>query len=141
MLRRTILSGLLLALVGWSQSGLVEEVAKTEAAWVNAVQRGDLKAIDELLSNDLVYAHSTGTVETKQQYMAKLKAGAQKYTGIDESDTKVRVYGNTGVVTTKVRMTGSTKGVPFDNKLQMTHVWVKQGNNWQLVSHQTTRLQ
>jgi ketosteroid isomerase-like protein len=72
--------------------------------------------------------------------MDKLKGGQQKYASIEESDTKIRVYGNTGVVTTRARMTGSTKGVPFDNTLQMIHVWVKQGNNWQLVAHQTTRL-
>jgi hypothetical protein len=37
-------------------------------------------------------------------------------------------------------MVGKTKGVPFDNQLMMMHVWVKQGKDWKLVAHQTTRL-
>jgi ketosteroid isomerase-like protein len=79
-------------------------------------------------------------VETKQQYLDKIKAGAQVYASIQRESPKVQVYGNTGVVTGKTRMTGATKGVPFDNQLLMIHVWVKQGGKWQLVTHQTTRV-
>jgi ketosteroid isomerase-like protein len=69
-----------------------------------------------------------------------MKTGAQKYNLIEHNDLKVRTYGDTGVVNSRVRMTGATNGTPFDNQLLLTHVWVKKDGRWQLVTHQTTRL-
>jgi hypothetical protein len=68
-----------------------------------------------------------------------LKTGDQKYASIDFINPTIRVYGNAAVINTQARMTGATKGVPFDNTLFLMHVWVKQGNEWKLAAHQTTR--
>ena len=117
-----------------------DELQNAEKQWVDAVKRQDMAALNRILSDDLVYAHSTGIVETKAEYLNKMKSGDQKYTAIEHNEAKMRTYGDTGVVNARVRMTGATKGVPFDNQLLMMHVWVKKDGRWQLVAHQTTRL-
>jgi ketosteroid isomerase-like protein len=139
ILRISALAGLLAASLAFGQSGSEAEIKKAETAWTTAVSKSDAAAVASLLSDDLIYTHSTGLAESKSQYLAKLKTGAQKYDSIQYSDQKIRLFGNTAVVNGTFRMTGSTKGVPFDNTLLVTHVWVKQGNGWKLVSHQTTR--
>lgn len=121
-------------------AGADEEIRKAEKSWASAVAAANYAAIEKILSDSLIYAHSTGIVESKGEYMSKLKSGAQKYTGIEHESITVRAFGDTAVAHSNVRMTGSTKGQPFDNKLMMMHVWVKQGGNWQLAAHQTTRL-
>jgi ketosteroid isomerase-like protein len=136
---KSLLLGAALACVCLAQSA-TEEIRKAEMSWVAAVQKNDLSALGQILANDLVYTHSTGIVESKSEYLSKLKSGAQKYASIEHSDLKIQDYGNAGVLTATVRMTGATKGVPFDNKLRVIHVWVKQGGNWKLAAHQTTRL-
>jgi ketosteroid isomerase-like protein len=123
-----------------AQSPAHNEVAQAEAAWARAVEKVDAAALRRILADDLVYSHSTGLVETKQDYLKSVQSGNQKYASIEAMNPKVRVYGDTAVVNTKVRMTGSTKGQPFDNQLMMIHVWVKKQGQWQLVAHQTTRL-
>jgi ketosteroid isomerase-like protein len=128
------------ALAAAQPAATADEVNKAEAAWIQAVVKNDIKALDQMLANDLVYSHSSGVVETKQEYLGKLKTGDQKYATIERSNQKTQTYANTGIVTGPARMTGATKGVPFDNKLLMIHVWVKQGGRWQLAAHQTTRL-
>lgn len=128
-----------LACVCLAQSA-TEEIRKAEMSWVAAVTKNDLSGLGQMLANDLVYTHSTGIVESKSEYLNKLKSGDQKYAGIEHSDLKIQNYGNAAVVTAKVRMTGATKGVPFDNQLRVIHVWVKQGGGWKLAAHQTTRL-
>ncbi|MEW5975467.1 MAG: nuclear transport factor 2 family protein [Acidobacteriota bacterium] len=117
-----------------------EEVRQAEQKWVKAVTAKDRSALEKILAEDLVYTHSTGLVENRTQYLTALSSGQQKYTSIDYSDTVVRSYGSTAVVTTEVRMTGTTKGEPFDSRLRMIHVWFKNGSGWTLVAHQTTRL-
>jgi ketosteroid isomerase-like protein len=115
------------------------EVKAAENAWIKAVTSNDQAALGKLLAPRLVYTHSTGLVETKQEYM-KAVDSFQKYTAITFEDMRVNVYGNAAIVNTKARMVGSTKGTPFDNQLLIIHVWVKEGGKWQLAAHQTTRL-
>jgi ketosteroid isomerase-like protein len=123
-----------------AQAPAQKEITQVETAWARAVEKVDAAALDRILADDLVYSHSTGLVETKQDYLKSVQSGNQKYASVESMNPKVRVYGDTAVVNTKVRMTGSTKGQPFDNQLLMIHVWVKKQGRWQLVAHQTTRL-
>ena len=121
-------------------AGLEDEVRKAESAWVTAITKNDLSGLEKILANSLVYTHSTGVVDTKASYIDSLRGGNQRYESVTHDDMKLQMFGNTGVLTAKVRMTGKTKGVPFDNQLRVVHVWVKQQGAWQLVAHQTTRL-
>jgi len=112
-----------------------------EDKWLAALKANDLDALGKILADDLVYAHSTGIVETKAEYINKLKSGDQKYANIEYSDIKTWNLGRAQVLSATVRMTGSSKGVPFDNRLKMLHVWSgQQDGTMQLVAHQTTKL-
>ncbi len=112
-----------------------------EQKWITAVQANDLAGLEKIMSPDIIYAHSTGIVETRAQYLAKLKSGDQKYATIEYLNYKTFDLGQAQVVSGVIRMTGATKGVPFDNKLQVLHVWSKaKDGSLQLVAHQTTRL-
>jgi ketosteroid isomerase-like protein len=142
MHRRSFLAGSAAAVVLSAQNGAgAAEVRKSVDGFLAAVKKNDVTAAGRYLADDLIYTHSTGIVDTKQDYLNKLKSGDQKYTGIDFIKPTIRVYGNTAVINTQARMTGATKGVPFDNQLFLMHVWVKQGSDWKLVAHQTTRKQ
>jgi ketosteroid isomerase-like protein len=122
------------------QAAVEQQIRDAEKNWGAAVMAGDQAALGRILGNDLIYAHSSGVIETKQEYLGKLKTGDQKYASIDHQSVTVRPYGDVAIAHIKTRMTGSTKGVPFDNQLMLLHVWRKQGGNWQLVAHQSTRL-
>lgn len=140
-LRRTfLLTSGAAAIVLAQGSGASGEIRKAEQAWIAALGKNDIAGVGQFLADDIVYTHSTGLVENKAKYLAKLKTGEQRYSNMTYSDEKLRIYGDTGVFTAQVRMEGSTKGVPFDNRLRIIHVWARQGGNWKLVAHQTTRL-
>jgi ketosteroid isomerase-like protein len=142
MIRATFLCATALFCATYAFAAAEDEVQKAEMAWVKAVEAGDYAKLDSYLASDLIYTHSTGIIEDKAAYLKALKSGNQKYASITHSNLRVKAYGgDTGVVTAKVRMTGATKGTPFDNQLLMIHVWAKEGGKWQLVAHQTTRLQ
>lgn len=38
------------------------------------------------------------------------------------------------------RTVGSVDGKPFNDHVMVMHFWVKQGANWRLVAHQTTKV-
>ena|SRR5690349_4795244 len=140
ILRITVLAGLLAASQLAAESAGDNEIRKAEEAWAAAVKAGDRATLEKMFSDDLVYTHSTGSVDTKPQYLDKLKAGTQRYTDLQYSGMKVRSWGgDAGVINSQLRMIGSTNGTPFDNTVYVIHVWMKQGGSWKLVAHQTTR--
>ena len=63
-----------------------------------------------------------------------------RYDGIEHHKTTVREHGDSAVAHSIVRMHGENASGPFDNRLMMIHVWVKDGGAWRLAAHQTTRL-
>ena len=139
ILRRTFLAVPAAVVVASAQPASAGDARKAIDAFIAAVRKNDVPAVSNFLADDLVYTHSTGIVEGKPEYLAKLKAGDQKYTGIELTNPKIRTFGDTAVLNTTARMTGATKGVPFDNTLFLMQVWVKQGGGWKMVAHQTTR--
>jgi ketosteroid isomerase-like protein len=122
-------------------AGAEDEVRKAEKDWAAAVVARDYDALTQILGDQLVYAHSTGVVESKSEYLGKLRSGAQRYDGIEHSSTIVRAYANAAVAHSKVRMRGQSGSEAFDNQLMMMHLWVKQGGKWRLAAHQTTKLE
>jgi ketosteroid isomerase-like protein len=117
-----------------------DPVEDVERAWAKAVAAKDYGALDGMLADTLIYAHSTGNVETKNQYLDQMKAGTQKYDSIVHEKLTVAPYGDAAVAHSVVRMKGTNNQGPFDNRLMMMHVWAKSGGKWRLVAHQTTRL-
>jgi ketosteroid isomerase-like protein len=117
-----------------------DDVLAAEKSWAAAVVALDLDAVERRLHEDLIYAHSTGVIETKEEYLGKLREGTQKYTAIEHHETTVRVHGVAAVVHSIVTMKGDSAGSPFDARLMMMHTWVKGTGGWQLAAHQTTRL-
>ena len=117
-----------------------DEIVKAEKQWATAVVARDFATLEEIYSDDLIYAHSTGVIETKEEYIGTLSGGSQKYELIDHQRSTIKTFGDAAVSHWIVRMTGNTKGEPFDNTLMMIHFWVKQDGSWRLAAHQTTLL-
>jgi len=142
MLKR-ILIGTAIAL-GMSLPALAapgeDEIRAAEKEWAAAVVAQDFARLDRFLGANLIYAHSTGAVESKEAYLKRLHTGAQKYDAIEFEKTAVHVYGDTAVAHSHLTMRGMSNGAPFNERLMMMHLWVKADGRWQLAAHQTTKL-
>nr|MBA3766029.1 nuclear transport factor 2 family protein [Acidobacteriota bacterium] len=53
---------------------------------------------------------------------------------------KVRVYGETAVVTGRATVKGKYKGMDISGQYRYTHVFVKQRGHWLVVTAQQTRV-
>lgn len=116
------------------------EFRQHEEAWAKAVVDGNIGALEKMFTDGLVYAHSTGIVETKQQYIARLKTGKQHYAHITHESIQVVPYGDAVVTHSNLRMDGTSNGKPFNDHVIMLQVWVKQNGTWRIAAHQTTKL-
>ena len=70
------------------------------------------------------------------------KTGEQKYFKFEHEGMDVRFYGATAVVTATANVASSTKGVVIpQNHLRFIHVWYYSKGAWQLVAHQSLKIQ
>ncbi|MBL8175946.1 MAG: nuclear transport factor 2 family protein [Bryobacterales bacterium] len=115
-------------------------IEQLDKNWLKAVLGKDLAALDRMYTDDIVYAHASGVVDTKTSYLEKLKSGKQVYKSMEQRKVSVRLYGDSAVTHSWMRVTGVNPQGPFDDKVMMIHVWVQKNGQWRMAAHQTTRV-
>ncbi len=101
----------------------------------------DFEELAALLADDLVYVHTSGEVESKPQFLQRLRSGSLRYRSIEPADVRVRMYGDTAVVTGRSHMAVTNSGSDREFEILYTAVYATNGGRWQLVSWQSTRIQ
>jgi ketosteroid isomerase-like protein len=116
------------------------DVRETQALRFLAMLQNDPVALAPLLADDLVYIHTTGEMETKQQFLERIRSGALRYNAIEPSETVVRTYGPVALVTGRAKVKVTMGGNDRDVDMRYTSVYRLTGDRWQLVSWQSTRV-
>ncbi|GAB4022227.1 hypothetical protein GCM10028808_69320 [Spirosoma migulaei] len=115
---------------------VIETEKKRFLAQINA----DLPVLDQVLANDLIYAHSNGNTDTKQSYIQSIRDGKTKYTSIDTEEQKVRIYGTTATINGMCMLKAISNGETLNNHLRYLSVYVKNAGQWQMVAWQSLKL-
>jgi len=142
-MKRISMTAALLLLTAFSalaQGSVEKAILKMEQDWATALMKADTAGLDRIYANDLVYTHSSGQTDDKAKYVANIKNGVAKYEDVKFETQSVKVYGNTAVAysTATIRVTSNNQ--TNTNHLKLIHVYVKQGKDWKMVAHQSTRL-
>ena len=107
---------------------------------MTAMAQKDIKALNELLSDDLVYTHSSARLDTKQSLIGAMESGSTVYTSVVPSDVKAQDLGDTVVLTGSCRISVNAGGRPNSFGVRFTDVYANKGGRWQMVTWQSTRL-
>jgi hypothetical protein len=95
----------------------------------------------DALADDLSYIHSSGRVDTKQDYIASIASGVLHYQEFSAKDRHVRVLGPTSVVIAGTAHTRVESNRQFlDADVRYTAVYERVNHRWRLVAWQTTRV-
>jgi uncharacterized protein (TIGR02246 family) len=106
-----------------------------------AMVTNDLGTLAAVLADDLVYIHSDGEVDSKEEFLQRLRSGSLRYRSIEPTEVRVRTDGNTAVVTGRAKMAVTSGGSDRDFEIRYTAVYRASSDHWQLVSWQSTRIQ
>jgi ketosteroid isomerase-like protein len=139
---------LLLLITALVQQGMTEaqqsmsdeggRILALEKAWNHALEAKDAKALDMLLANTLVSVDIDGSVASKSEFLASIKAPDYKPAQVVTEQSSVQVYGNAAVVTGTFRVKGTENGKPYARRERFTDTWIKINEAWQCVASQTT---
>jgi ketosteroid isomerase-like protein len=117
-----------------------EQLKKLETDRAAAVVKGDVATLEKQTSDDYTLINMNGQMSGKPQMVNAFKTGQTKHTSDELSDMKVRVYGNTAVITGKADVKGTLGGKDATGQIMFTRVYVKKGGQWQSVAFQQTRV-
>jgi NAD-binding of NADP-dependent 3-hydroxyisobutyrate dehydrogenase/Domain of unknown function (DUF4440)/NAD binding domain of 6-phosphogluconate dehydrogenase len=117
-----------------SRSQIDELEDRRYAAMVDA----DLDTLDELLSDDVLYAHSNASVDTKASYLELLRTGALVYHSLEHTTdaviTRPGVAIISGTMSGSIHMHGAAKTL----NSRVATVWVAEDGWWRLAAFQPT---
>ena len=115
-------------------------VAALDTEYQAAVERNDAATMDRILADDFVLVLGNGTVYTKPDLIQEAQAKSitwEQQKEIDDSQ-KVRVWGDTAVVTAKLWVKGTQDGKSFDRKLWFSDTYVRTKTGWRYVFGQAS---
>ena len=110
------------------------KILALENAWNLAEAHKDTQALDQLLSETLVYTNWDGTFMTKKQFLDAAKKNSAQNVVLVNDDLRVQTYGDTAIVTGVFHERGTDKGKSYTRTGRYTHTWVKQSGFWLCVA-------
>jgi len=106
-----------------------------------AVKKNDAATMARILADDFVLVTGLGKTYTKADLLDEARSRRVVYERQEDSDQKVRVWGDTAVVTALLWAKGTESGKAFDYKLWFSDTYVRTPGGWRYVFAQaSTRL-
>jgi ketosteroid isomerase-like protein len=119
---------------------LHKEIEGLEMQWRQAQLNNDVSVMDRLLADDYIGISASGTIETKTEALALRRAGTLHITNLDLNDLKVRVYGDTAVVTSRAELQGTNGARDISGEYRYTRVYNRRFGQWKIVSFEASRI-
>jgi ketosteroid isomerase-like protein len=116
-----------------------EEILNLEKEFTEAIVRNDPEGVGRFVADDWILIDPDGGIVDKARFLSVVTSGALTHEVMDSDDIRVRVYGDSAVVTTLTRSKGKFMGQDFSSQERATDVFVKRGGGWQCVVSHLTR--
>jgi len=116
-----------------------EELLKLEKAFAEAIVKNDLNGIEQLVTDDWIIIDPNGEIVDRARFFEVIKSGALTHEIMESEDFRVRVYGDSAVVTAITSTRGKFMGQEFSTRERATDVFVKRDERWQCVLTHLTR--
>lgn len=118
------------------------KIVALEQLWNQAYKSGDTKALDTILDDGIVLVNDDGSVQTKAEFLASVKAaspdpGAQQQQVAPES-LNVHVYGTVAIATGVMRVKGVEGGKAYTRRERFVDTWLYKGKSWVCIGTDAT---
>lgn len=101
--------------------------------WDRAIVANDAEEIGRYMSDDWVIVGTEGGITSKSVFLGFVKSGDLVHTRMDSEDSRVKIYGNTGIVTSRGTSSGTYRGEQFSYYEWSTSIFIKNDGYWRCV--------
>jgi hypothetical protein len=118
----------------------VEHVIEVDRRRMVAMGARDVETLGTLLSDDLIYTHQSGRLDTKASLIGAMISGTTVYSLVEPADVVGQDLGGSVVLTGSAHILVTASGTEYDFTVRFTNVYSNSGSDWQMVAWQATRL-
>ena len=120
---------------GPKPAGVAREIDAAEVSFMDSLVAVDIQKLEQLLTDDFTWTHTTGGVEMKKEYLKGVQE-THRYKGFRREGTAFRIYVksalSSGVVHITVFMEDGRGGRTLD--IRYTAAYVLQNGRWRLAA-------
>ena len=134
MLTFCLLADLAVRLPAQQKPDIASNIRSLELKWTEAYKQHQIDILSSLLAEDFVITVEDGKKYSKAGYISHTADSSTRVEVAEMSDLKVRMHGDTAIVTGLYHERGESNGRPYDYHDQLTDVWMKIGGKWQVIA-------
>jgi ketosteroid isomerase-like protein len=141
--RRAVTFAGVLAFAASTRSSRLFAQSNEEAAVLAAVEAlskamlaADRAQLEALVAEPLSYGHSSGTIQTKTQFVEIIANRQTIYKSIVLTEPTTVIAGNDAIVRHAAAVEANVDGKPVSAKIGVLQVWIKQDGRWKLLARQ-----
>ena len=110
------------------------DVERAERGWMDAAFQKDLAACEQFLADEFTMVTSRGSETDRATWLRNVRDNARRSEAPQFPDLRVRMYGDTALVTSRSLNPGATfAGRAWSPENYITDVWVRRDGRWQVV--------
>lgn len=110
-----------------------EQLLNYTMAWDQAIADNDIDQMRSFMSDDWICIATNGGITSLDVFLDQVRKSQLVHTEMSTQESRVKIYGTTGVVTGKGYSKGTFRGKPFSFHEWSTSVFVFNGTKWQCV--------
>ncbi|HXS38257.1 MAG TPA: nuclear transport factor 2 family protein [Flavipsychrobacter sp.] len=111
-----------------------EQIIDCENRLLDAMKIGDIKVLDELLHDDLIFNIPTGQTITKAIDIENYRSGIMTVYDISTTDQIIKTIENNSIVAVTIYLKVKYAGQVIDGKFRYLRVWGLFNNSWKVIA-------
>jgi ketosteroid isomerase-like protein len=121
-----------------SNASIQGKIVALEKLWNQAYKSGDTKALDSILDDSIVLINDDGSMQTKKEFLASVKATNAQEQQVAPEFLKVEVHGNVAVASGILRVKGVENGKSYTRRERFADTWLHKGESWVCIATNAT---
>jgi hypothetical protein len=122
--------------IGQDTVGLRKEIGDLN----EALLKKDAAVLNGLLDKQLIYGHSNGWLQTKEDLVTDFANGKIEYKKIEPSEFNYTITKQAIAVRSITKIEGVVNGNAFSMNLQVLQIWKRIKRHWVLIARQAVKL-
>jgi len=114
------------------------ELLRLDDERARAMIAADTATLERLMSDDIVYTHSSGRLDSKKSFIASIAGGTVKYRRINRKEAAASLREGFAFLTGAVEIDVETGGKVLNLNLRFSNVWERTAKGWQQIVWQST---
>ncbi|HMK23092.1 MAG TPA: nuclear transport factor 2 family protein [Terriglobales bacterium] len=121
-----------------SPASVEGKIVALEKLWNQAYKGGDTKALDAILDDAIVLINDDGSIRTKKEFLASVKATNAQEQQVSPEALKVSVHGDVAIASGVMRVKGTEGGKAYTRRERFVDTWLHKNGTWVCIATDAT---